>query len=122
MVLAEKNDVRLVEEKDERGQPVYAVIFRNETRCKTGDKSAALEDFNVLQPIKAVCDKCKAMDVVVFFGRLGVGRLQVAGEGGWRMERFSGGLCDHRDVALCPECALALDGEINAYLARKKKR
>jgi hypothetical protein len=122
MILEEKNGVRLVEEKDENGNPVYAVLFRDETRCKTGDKVMARDNFSILQPVKAVCEKCKQMDVVVFFGRLEVGRLQVAGEGGWRMERIFGGIGDKRDVTLCPECALAMDSEMNAYLARKKRK
>ena len=121
-VVAEKNDVKVVADKDENGLPVFSVIFRNEPRCKTPDKAVAMEHFDIFQPVKAVCEKCKQMDVVVFFGRLGVGRLQVAGEGGWRQERIFGGLWDKRDVTLCPECALAADEAMNEYLARKKRK
>lgn len=122
MILAEKNDVVVVEEKDEHDLPVYIVSFRDVSKCRTSNKGEAMENFSILQPLKAVCSKCKSMDVIVFFGRLGVGRLQVPGEGGWRMERFFGGVWDHRDVTLCPECALALDAEMNAYLARKQRK
>jgi len=122
MIVADKNGVQVLSEPDHEGRSVYTVTFRNEPRCKTGDQSEAMDEFKALQPLKVVCDKCKAMDVLVFFGRLGVGRLQVAGEGGWRMERFFGGMWDHRDVALCPECAAKLDAEMSAYLAKKGKR
>ena len=121
-VVAEKNDVKVVSENADDGLPVFSVLFRNESRCKTPDKAVAMDHFDILQPRKTVCDKCKQMDVVVFFGRLEVGRLQVAGEGGWRLERIFGGLWDRRDVALCPECALAMDTEMNEYLARKKRK
>jgi hypothetical protein len=121
-VVAEKNDVKVVSETGVDGVTNYTVLFRGQPRCKTTDKQMAVQNYEVLQPQKAVCDKCKQMDVVVFFGKLDIGRLQVAGEGGWRLERIFGGLWDKRDVALCPECALASDAAMNEYLARKKRK
>ena len=119
LVVAEKNDVQVVSETGANGTESYVVIFKGMSRFKTTDKQAALRGYEGLQPRRVICDKCKQMDVVVFFGKLDVGRLQVAGEGGWRLERIFGGLWDKRDTTLCPECALASDTAMSKYLARK---
>lgn len=118
-VIAEKNEVRVVSEMGDEGETAYRVFFRDEEKLVTLQKSEALDLFSLFQPVKAVCGKCKQIDLVSFPGRLGVGRFRMVGDGGWEMERVFGGLKDYSDVILCPECAEKSRQEYAEYLRRR---
>ncbi len=100
----------------------FAVLIDGHPHLRTEDQTEAWRVFQVLTPRKVKCDECGEIDVVRFRGELGVGRNQVPGDGGWRMERIFGGLVEFRDVATCRECTIKINERVEESRREWQKR